>query len=80
MDKHNTLEYSWVEATTVSVRLWIHLFTLINTNKLSGAVAGDTFLIVTLRNANKLSDAVAGEAIGVKILILTLMSANLVNH
>ena len=59
-DKYDTLEYSCVKATTVSVRLWISLFALTNTNKLSGAVAG--------------------EAIGVKILILTMMSTNLVYH
>ena len=44
----------------VSMRLAISLFALTNTNKLSGAVAG--------------------EAIGVKILILTMMSTNLVYH
>ena len=33
-----------------------------------------------LTNANKLSGAVAGEAIGVKILIFTLISASLVYH
>ena len=49
-----------VKATVVSMRLWIYLFALTNTNKLSGAVAG--------------------EAIGVKILILTMMSTNLVYH
>ena len=60
MDKYNTLEDSWVKATTVSVRLRIYLFALINTNKLSSAVAE--------------------EAIGVKILILTLIYTNLVYH
>jgi len=60
MDKYNTLEYCWVKATMVFVRLWISLFALTNTNKLSGAVAG--------------------EAIGVKILIVTLISTNLVYH
>ena len=60
MDKYDTLEYSSVKATLVSVRLRIDLCALINTNKLSGAVAG--------------------EAIGVKILILTLMSTTLVYH
>ena len=49
-----------MKATIVSVRLWISLFVLINTNKLSSTGAG--------------------EAIGVKILILCLMSANLVYH
>ena len=58
MDKYDTLEYSWVKVTTVSVRLWISLFALTNTNKLSSVVIG--------------------EAISVKILILTLISANLV--
>ena len=58
MDKYDTLEYSWVKATSISMRLRIYLCALINTNKLSGAVAE--------------------EAIGIKILILTLMSTNLV--
>jgi hypothetical protein len=49
-----------VKATTVSMCLQISLFTLINTNKFSNAIAG--------------------EVIGVKILILTLISANLVYH
>lgn len=60
MDKYDTLEYSQIKATAVSVCLRIYLFALRNTNKLFGAVAGET--------------------IGVKILILTLMSANLVYH
>ena len=60
MDKYDTLEYSLVKATTVSVRLRISLFALTNTNKLSSAIVG--------------------EAIGVKILILTLMSTNIVYH
>src|SRR6185312_12078405 len=38
---YDTLEYSWVKATTVSVRLRILFVTLQNTNKLSGAVAGE---------------------------------------
>jgi len=29
---YDTLEYSWVKATTVSVRLWILFVTLQNTN------------------------------------------------
>jgi hypothetical protein len=33
MDKYDTLEYSWVKATTVSIHLWIYLFLLSNTNK-----------------------------------------------
>jgi hypothetical protein len=56
VDNYDTLEYSRVKAIAVSVRLRIFLCTLINTNKLFGAVAG--------------------EAIGVKILIMILMSAN----
>ena len=32
MDKYDTLEYSWVKATSVSVLLWIYLCALINTN------------------------------------------------
>ena len=60
MDKYDTLEYFWVKVTMVSVHLRISLFALTNTNKLSGAVAG--------------------EIIGVKILILTLISINLVYH
>ena len=39
---YDTLEYSWVKATAVSVRLQILFVTLQNTNKLSGAVAGET--------------------------------------
>ena len=42
MDKYDTLEYSWVKATMVSVRLRIYLCEFKNTNKLSGAVAGET--------------------------------------
>ena len=38
---YDTLEYSWVKATAVSVRLRILFVTLQNTNKLSGAVAGE---------------------------------------
>ena len=38
---YDTLEYSWVKATVVSVRLWILFVTLQNTNKLYGAVAGE---------------------------------------
>jgi hypothetical protein len=60
MDKYDTVEYSWVKATIVFVRLRISLFALTITNKLSGAVAR--------------------EAIGVKILILTMMPTNLVYH
>ena len=36
--------------------------------------------LFALTNAHKLSGAVAGEAIGVKILIFTLISASLVYH
>ena len=38
---YDTLEYSWVKATAVSVRLRILFVTLQNTNKLSVAVAGE---------------------------------------
>ena len=38
---YDTLEYSWVKATAVSVRLRILFVTLQNTNKISGAVAGE---------------------------------------
>ena len=38
---YDTLEYSWVKATTIYVRLRIVFVTLQNTNKLSGAVAGE---------------------------------------
>ena len=48
MDKYDTLEYSWVKATTVSVRLRINLCVFKNTNKLSGAVAGETISVKTL--------------------------------
>jgi hypothetical protein len=60
MDKYDTLEYSWVKAITVSVRLRNFLCVLINTNKLFGAITE--------------------EAIGVRILIMVLVSANLVYH
>jgi hypothetical protein len=36
--------------------------------------------LCALTNINKLFGAITGETIGVKILILTLMSANLVYH
>ena len=56
MDKYDTLEYSLVKATTVSVRLRISLFALTNTNKLSSVVAGATIglniLIFTLISIN----------------------------
>ena len=38
---YNTLEYSRVKATAVSVRLRISFVMLQSTNKLSGAVAGE---------------------------------------
>ena len=38
---YDTLEYSWVKATAVSVHLRILFVMLQNTNKLSGAVAGE---------------------------------------
>ena len=38
---YDTLEYSWVKATVVSVRLRISFVMLQSTNKLSGAVAGE---------------------------------------
>ena len=38
---YDTLEYSWVKATAVSVRSRILFVTLQNTNKLPGAVAGE---------------------------------------
>ena len=38
---YDTLEYSWVKATAVSVRLRVLFVMLQNTNKLSGAVAGE---------------------------------------
>ena len=37
----DTLEYSWVKAIAVSVRLRILFVTLQNTNKLSDAIAGE---------------------------------------
>jgi len=42
MAKYDTLEYSWLKATMVSVHLRIYLSAFKNTNKLSGAVAGET--------------------------------------
>ena len=38
---YDTLEYSGVKATVVSVRLRILFVTLQSTNKLSGAIAGE---------------------------------------
>ena len=38
---YDTLEYSWVKDTTVSVRLRILFVMLQSTNKLSSAVAGE---------------------------------------
>ena len=38
---YDTLKYSWVKTIAVSVRLRILFVTLQNTNKLSGAVAGE---------------------------------------
>ena len=38
---YDTLEYSWVNTTAVSMRLRILFVTLQSTNKLSGAVAGE---------------------------------------
>ena len=42
MDKYDTLEYSWMKATVVSVCLRIYLCAFKNTNKLSGTVARET--------------------------------------
>ena len=42
---YDTLEYSWVKATVVSMRLRILFVTLQNTNKLSGAV--DSVILVS---------------------------------
>ena len=41
LSRYDTLEYSWVKATVVSVCLRILFVTLQNTNKLSGAIAGE---------------------------------------
>ena len=41
LNGYDTLEYSWVKATAVSVHLRILFVTLQNTNKLCGAVAGE---------------------------------------
>ena len=38
---YDTLEYSWVKATVVSVRLRILFVTLQSTNKLHGAAVGE---------------------------------------
>ena len=43
---YDTLEYSWVKFTEVSMRLRILFVTLQNTNKLSGAVAGERSYII----------------------------------
>ena len=39
--EYDTLEYYWVKATAVSMRLRILFVTLQSTNKLSGAVVGE---------------------------------------
>ena len=56
MDKYDTLEYSWVKATVVSLCLRIYLCAFKNTNKLSSAVARETIgveiLIVILMSTN----------------------------
>ena len=41
LNGYDTLEYSWVKATAVSVRLQILFVMLQSTNKLSDAVAGE---------------------------------------
>jgi hypothetical protein len=55
MDKYDTLEYSWVKATTVSMCLWISLCAFKNT-KFSDAIAGKTIsvkiLILILMSTN----------------------------
>ena len=38
---YDTLEYSWVKAIAIFVRLRILFVTLQNTNKFSGAIAGE---------------------------------------
>ena len=38
---YDTLEYSWLKARAVSMRLQILFMTLQSTNKLSGAFAGE---------------------------------------
>ena len=43
---YDILEYSWVKATAVSLRLWILFVTLQSTNKLSGAVARERSYII----------------------------------
>jgi hypothetical protein len=56
MDKYDTLKYSRVKATTVSMHLWIFLCALTNTNKFFGTVAGKAIdvkvLIMILMSAN----------------------------
>jgi hypothetical protein len=52
MDKYDTLEYSWVKATMVYVHLWISLFALINTNKLSCAIAREAIVVKILISIN----------------------------
>jgi hypothetical protein len=42
MDKYDTLEYSWVKATAVSMRLRIYLCVFKNTNKLCDTIARET--------------------------------------
>ena len=46
LNGYDTLEYSWVKATAVSVRLRILFVMLQITNKLSAAVAGECNTLV----------------------------------
>jgi hypothetical protein len=56
MDKYDTLEYSWVKAITVFVRLRNFLCALININKFFSVVAREAIsvniLIIILMSAN----------------------------
>jgi hypothetical protein len=48
MDKYDTLEYSQVKATTVSMCLQIYLFAFENAYKLFSVVAGETISVKIL--------------------------------
>jgi hypothetical protein len=48
VDKYDTLEYSRVKATAVSMCLQIYLFAFENANKLFGVVAGETISVKIL--------------------------------
>jgi len=61
MDKYDILEYSWVKATTVSMRLQISLFELTNTNTGGGEEGPRLALHRWIRGAQALTSSVLEE-------------------